>query len=49
MKLIQTQYPLADLSFNNSNKKFMILVVILLTGAAIAIYVSDKANRKRQE
>lgn len=48
MKLIQTQYPLAKLSTNNSAAGLIALVIILSLSAAAGIYLNRQTIQKHR-
>lgn len=48
MKLIQTQYPLADLSSNGTGKGVMIAFILLIAVATYGIYLNDKRSLHKQ-
>lgn len=48
MKLIQTQYPLANISPDGSRKGMLAFMIILIAGTAVGIYLINNENRKRQ-
>lgn len=48
MKLIQTQFPLANINPGTSSKALLIFSIVLIAGTAISIYLIDKKNRENQ-
>ena len=49
MKMIQTQYPLADVPSNGFMKGVIIFSILLIAGTAVGFYIIEKNRRKQQD